>query len=146
MFTTELHSVPKACGLPLSQSCHLDSCSYKLNRCYWCLLRASLFSHCLFPLVFFSPYIQRASPISLISLIRYICYVSSNSSRSLTFMDKQTDYKEKQAKIGYKIIIKTQQMSQNSESIPICIIHFTVHIKCTSKHNMTVHHMNPEAP
>ena len=36
-------------------------------------------------------------------------------------------------------------MSQDSEFIPICIIHFTVYMKYTGEHNMTVHHMNPEA-
>lgn len=42
----------KPAGFRYPWGCHWDSCSYKLNRCYWSPLRASLFSHVYF--LFFS--------------------------------------------------------------------------------------------
>lgn len=82
----------KPAGFCYPRGCRWDSCSYKLNRCYWSPLRATLFLHCLFPFVFLSLYIQVLSSISLISFMKHICYVSSNFNRLKTYMGKQTDF------------------------------------------------------
>lgn len=44
----------------------------------------------------------------------------------------------------YKICNKNATL-QHSELILICITHFTVHMKCTGKHSLTVHHTDPQA-
>lgn len=63
----------KPAGFRYPRGCHWDSCSYKLNRCYWSPLRASLFSHCLFPPLFSSlPIIRMHHP--------YRWFLSSDTS------------------------------------------------------------------